>query len=106
MGGAAHETEAKEDSGVFGISFPKFLVLGLVIVGIIVAFRLISVMKRQQEIARRNQRERARQRPQHDPRPGQRQIEDMAACARCGAYIAAEAGGCGRKDCPFGKSMR
>ncbi len=87
---------------MFGLSIQKLLVLGVVIVGIIAAFRLISTLKRQQEIARRNQAGSRRGRRQDPPsNPGQKQIEDMAACGRCGAYIAAEAGGCGRRDCPY-----
>ncbi len=89
---------------MFGISIQKLLVLIAVIGAIIVAFRLISTVKRQQELARRNQdaRNAARAERQAEPAPSDRaQIQDMAACGRCGAYIAAEAGGCGRRDCPY-----
>ncbi|GAB5469640.1 MAG: hypothetical protein Kilf2KO_26700 [Rhodospirillales bacterium] len=89
---------------MFGISVQKLLVLALVIGGIIVAFRLLSTLKRQQEITRRAQRDQAARDAASRPAPPpgeQARIQDMAACARCGAYIAAEAGGCGRKDCPY-----
>ncbi len=87
---------------MFGLSFQKLLVLGIVIVGVIAAFRLLSTLKRQQEIARRNQEAAARQREAERAHQGhQEQIEDMAACGRCGAYIASAAGGCGRRDCPY-----
>ncbi|MFI4947488.1 MAG: hypothetical protein ACHQC9_01640 [Alphaproteobacteria bacterium] len=29
-----------------------------------------------------------------------RAIQDLVACRICGAYAAADAGGCGRPDCP------
>jgi len=87
---------------VFGLSFQKLLVLVIAVVGIIAVFRLVNTLKRQQELARREQEARPRQRqPEPPPRRDQAQIEDMAACGRCGAYIAAEAGGCGRRDCPY-----
>ncbi len=90
---------------MFGLSIQKLLVLGVVIVGVIAAFRLIATLKRQQEIARRNQEAaERRQQPEQSTQPtqsGQRQIEDMAACGKCGAYIASSAGGCGRRGCPY-----
>ncbi len=87
---------------MFGLSIQKLLVLAVVVVGIIAAFRLIGTLKRQQDLARRNQSERRSRRPRGPaPQPDQAQIEDMAACGRCGAFIAAEAGGCGRRDCPY-----
>lgn len=89
-------------ASVFGLSIQKLLVLGVVIVGVIAAFRLLSSIKRQQEVARRNQQAEERRRQQEQPtQPGQQQIEDMAACGRCGAYIASSAGGCGRRGCPY-----
>ncbi len=89
---------------MFGISIQKLLVLIVIIAGVIAAFRVISSLKRQQELARRNREAQDARRPRRreEPAPGdQAQIQDMAACGRCGAYIAAEAGGCGRRDCPF-----
>jgi len=87
---------------VFGLSFQKLIVLVVVIGGVIAAFRLISVLKRQQELARKEGQQRQPRRPAWGRRQkDQGQIEDMAACGRCGAYIAAEGGGCGRRDCPF-----
>lgn len=87
---------------MFGLSIQKLLVLGVVIVGVIAAFRLLSTLKRQQEIARRNQQATERRQRQEQPtQPDQQQIEDMAACGKCGAYIAASAGGCGRRGCPY-----
>ena len=36
------------------------------------------------------------------PRPEQKpkQIEDMVKCRACGSYMTADAGACGRADCP------
>jgi hypothetical protein len=42
------------------------------------------------------------------PRPGRRgpapprrrSIEDLVACRRCGAYVASDAGRCGKPGCP------
>ncbi|MEO1194302.1 MAG: hypothetical protein AAFY02_21300 [Pseudomonadota bacterium] len=88
---------------MFGLSLQKLLVLALVIGGVIIAFRLISTLKKQQEITRQALREQQARDAAQQPAPqkDQAQIQDMAACARCGAYIAAEAGGCGRRDCPY-----
>lgn len=37
------------------------------------------------------------------PRPDgrSRQIDDMAKCRVCGAYVTADARNCGRADCPY-----
>jgi hypothetical protein len=32
--------------------------------------------------------------------PRQPAIQDLVACRVCGAYVAAEAAGCGKPDCP------
>jgi len=34
------------------------------------------------------------------PRRGQPAIEDLVACRQCGAYVAANAGSCGKTGCP------
>jgi len=34
------------------------------------------------------------------PSSPQGAIQDLVACRTCGAYAAADAGGCGRPDCP------
>jgi hypothetical protein len=39
--------------------------------------------------------ERRRQAPSPQPR-----IQDLIACRVCSSYVAADAGGCGRPDCP------
>jgi hypothetical protein len=38
-------------------------------------------------------------RPRQAPSP-QAAIQDLVACRVCGSYVAADAGGCGRPDCP------
>ena len=40
-----------------------------------------------------------RRRPASSPRP-QSAVEDLTACQTCGAYVAADARGCGKPGCP------
>jgi hypothetical protein len=35
-----------------------------------------------------------------EPPPRQPAVEDLVACRKCGAYVAANARACGRPDCP------
>jgi hypothetical protein len=37
---------------------------------------------------------------QREARSAQRVIQDLVACRICGAYVAADAAGCARPDCP------
>jgi len=71
------------------IALPKLVLL------ILVAFVVWYAMRRWHRapttITRR------RQAP--SPRP-QTAIQDLVACRSCGAYVAADAGGCGKADCP------
>ena len=69
---------------MFGLSFAKLLVLVVAIAGIIALFRLVSVLKRQQELARRQDRDRPPRRTRGRTPNEQAQIRDMAACGRCG----------------------
>jgi len=90
---------------VFGFSLQKLLVLIAIIGGIYAFFRFVTKMKKQQDELRRaraqmmqKQAYEARARGGAEPAG---MIQDLKNCGRCGAYVAAEGGGCGRKDCPF-----
>jgi hypothetical protein len=66
---------------------PKLVFLILVFAAVWIGYRWLNGPPR--ELPRRRS----------PPRPAI-QAEDLAACAVCGAYVAARAAGCGRPDCP------
>ena len=70
------------------IALPKLLLL--ILVGLGVWFGTRWMQGAATRIVRR------REAP---PRPGA--IQDLVACRICGAYVAADAAGCGKPDCPL-----
>ena len=74
------------------ITVPKLVLIVVLLVAVWYLARMLN--KGASEMARRRQ-----SRP---PRP-QRQgaIEDLVACRKCGAYIAAGSHNCGRTACPL-----
>lgn len=83
------------------LSFNKLLVLVAVIGAVIVAYRVIGVMKRQRDEIERLRRQEVAQnqtRPKADPSQG---AEDMRRCPTCKAFVAAGSR-CGRANCPMG----
>jgi len=73
------------------ISFPKLIVIALVIFAVWYAVRWLN---------RPPVPPRARQQPR--PSPGARRVEaeDLVACPTCGAYVAQSARSCGKPACP------
>ena len=68
--------------------FPKLVVMILVFAAIWIGYRWLNGP--------------ARELPRRRAPPPRRvvQAEDLVACGVCGAYVAAQAPGCGRPDCP------
>jgi hypothetical protein len=67
---------------------PKLVVLILVFAAVWIGYRWLNGPAR--ELPRR-----------HSPPPRRTlQAEDLVACGVCSAYVAAQAPGCGRPDCP------
>jgi hypothetical protein len=68
--------------------FPKLVVMILVFAAIWIGYRWLNGP--------------ARELPSRRTAPPRRaiQAEDLVACGVCGAYVAAQAPGCGRPDCP------
>jgi hypothetical protein len=78
-------------------TFPKILILVLIIGVIWWWHRRNQIKAREQAELDRNARTGAGTKNQ-PVKP----VEDMAQCRVCGAYVAAKgAGRCGRADCPF-----
>jgi len=69
------------------IALPKLVLL--VVVGFVVWYAMRWWNRPPPKIGRRRQA----------PSP-QSVIQDLVACRICGAYVAADAGGCGKPDCP------
>ena len=77
-------------------TFPKILVLVLVVGVIWWWHRRNQIKAREQAELDRNTRAGTTKKQAVKP------VEDMAQCRVCGAYVAAKgAGRCGRADCPF-----
>jgi hypothetical protein len=74
------------------ISFPKLIVIALVIFAVWYAVRWLN---------RPPAPPRARQAPPRSPGAQQRvEAEDLVACPTCGAYVAQSARSCGKAACP------
>jgi len=69
------------------IALPKLVLLVLIALGAWFAMRWLH--RAPTRIVRR------REAP-----PRQSAIQDLVACRICGAYVAADAAGCGKPDCP------
>ena len=69
------------------IALPKLFLFILVVVGVWFGMRWLHSAPTR--IVRR------REAP-----PRQSAIQDLVACRICGAYVAADAAGCGKPDCP------
>jgi len=67
--------------------FPKLVVMILVVAAVWIGYRWLNGPAR--ELPRRRY-----------PRRRAIQAEDLVSCGVCGAYVAAQAPGCGRPDCP------
>ena len=69
-------------------SFPKLIVVVLLIIAAWVSYRWVNGLTRELERRRRA-----------SPHPAVT-AEELVACGVCGAYVAGAASGCGRPDCP------
>jgi hypothetical protein len=84
---------------VFGFSFAKLVLLGLIVAVLWLGFRYMS---RADAIRRSLREELERRRP--PTAAAAKDPEDLVKCARCGAYVAARsASACGRADCPWAR---
>ena len=88
---------------MFGLSLSKLLALIGIIIAVWTLFRWISRVADAKRTdtgripgARPAGGKRAERRPEPQP------VEDLVACATCGAYVAVRgARGCGRPNCPY-----
>ena len=81
---------------MFGMSFPKLLLIVLVIGAVWWFFRRTQVKHRERDELDRQPRSRVKKNQAAKP------IEDMKQCRVCNAYVpAAGASRCGRENCPF-----
>jgi uncharacterized protein len=78
---------------MFGGPLGKLLVLIAVIAAVWYGYKYVERINE----LRGKQGRRA---PKQSKRPAL-QAEDMAKCRVCGTYVAPDAGGCGRPDCPY-----
>jgi uncharacterized protein len=86
---------------VFGISFAKLLVLGIVVAVIWFGMRWLQDQTRPQDAVRKPGPGPAPQRPTAAARDAQpASAEDLTKCPVCGTYVARGAPRCGRADCP------
>ena len=77
---------------MFGLSLGKVLLLGLVVVGLWIAFRMFGRKRRSIGDGARRGRGGG----------GRIAAEDMVACPRCGVFVSARrAVPCQRTDCPY-----
>lgn len=82
---------------MFGISFPKILVLVAVIAAVWFGFRWFQRWEKERAARQAAGNGGAGDRPQP-----QVTAEDMTACRVCGTYVAARsARACGRAGCPY-----
>ena len=70
-------------------AFPKLIIVVLVVVAAWVGYRWLNGVTRELS-----------SRPPTPPPNRAINAEDLVACEVCGAYVAADAGVCGRPDCP------
>jgi len=70
-------------------AFPKLIVVVLVVAAAWVGYRWLNGVTRELS-----------SRPPTPPPNRAINAEDLVACEVCGAYVAADAGVCGRPDCP------
>jgi uncharacterized protein len=85
---------------VFGISFAKLLVLGIVVAAVWFGIRWLQDQTRPQESPRD-----AVRKPAPGPAPSAAgraaaSTEDLTKCPVCGTYVARGAPRCDRADCP------
>ena len=74
------------------IGLPKLVLLLLLALAAWYGYRWLNGLGRPAAMPRRRAA---------SPPPGPAiQAEDLVACGVCGAYVAAHAPGCGRRDCP------
>jgi hypothetical protein len=83
-----------------GLSFGKLLLLAALAAVVWYWLKRPHLIEAVTRAVRREMRGQAR------PRPAGPAIEaeDLVKCERCGAYVAAHAGACGRPDCPRRRS--
>ncbi len=87
---------------MFGISFPKVLLLVAVVAVVWFGFRWFQRWeKERRERAEREEEEGNRLGRDAAPRTDSRQTEVMTACRVCGTYVAQGARSCGRPSCPL-----
>ena len=84
---------------MFGLSFPKILLLAAVIAIVWFGFRWLQRLEKEGRLAWPG----AARRPPPGPSP-RLSAQDMTACAVCGTFVAiGSVTSCGRSDCPYGR---
>jgi hypothetical protein len=87
---------------MFGLSFPKLLVLVAVISIVWFGFRWFQRWEKERRDAERQAARVGARAGGPAPGPTAATAEDLAACRVCGTYVASDsARACGRSGCPF-----
>ncbi len=82
---------------MFGISFWKIVVLVAVVAAVWFGFRWLQRLE-----GERRRREEGKSAPaSRIGRAGRSEIEELAACRVCGAFVSPSSNACGRADCPL-----
>jgi len=79
---------------MFGLSFPKLLLLALVVAAVWYGFKHMQARDRQPAAARRVRE------PASSPDRAVTVTEDLVKCPVCATYVARAARACDRPDCP------
>jgi uncharacterized protein len=83
-------------------SFGKLLFLAIIIAVVWYGFKYVQRVEEVRRVLRREMARRRQGASQPEPRP--LKAEDLAKCARCGAYVPAQSTSrCERADCPWGR---
>lgn len=80
---------------MFGFSIAKLIVVSILIVAVWQGFKMMTRIGevRAETLARNGAKKSART----------IDVEDLAECKRCGAFVSPNAKACTRADCPFGR---
>lgn len=83
---------------MFGFSFPKLIVLGLIVFAVWQGFKYLQ---RRQEVQDKNRMDKVRE-ARRDTEGSADPVEDMVRCTVCDAFVAGiSPKSCGRRDCPY-----
>jgi hypothetical protein len=76
----------------------RLLLLALVVIAVLYAIRQFNKLR--QEVRREVPRPRPATQRAAPRQQSQAAVQDLIACPACGAYVAANARGCGKAGCP------